>query len=413
MAGQRQQGHSGRQSRPRSRNPQHAGRHKRRQPLARHLGKLARQEQRRAPREDRMAPGRHLQRAHRRRGREIPAQGLPRSTSRASCRRANGPTSPARRSTRPKSCCSASAANSPCSTPAAAVAAATAAARAATRAAATAAARHRAAAAAAAGRRARRSRRRYSVLDPPVPGQSTNSTINQKRGGSMKEATLTLCGRPGFSRRDFNRVLAAAGLSLCGHADDCRSRRGGRQPDVLHLGRLRRAGRGAAICGQAWRPAGFPGLCVARKRRCRRWSAATTSIWPIPASYNIKRWKDGKVICRPIDVSRMPEYGNIWERFRTIPDTSFDGKVYFIPWDAGTVLRRLPHRSGRSGRCRRSVLGAALQREVQGPAVDVRHRHHVHRNRRAHCAAWYADYLHLSDEQLAEIKSMLAKQRSR
>jgi len=115
---QRQQGHSGRQSRPRSRDPQHAGRHARGQPLARHLRELARQDQRRAPREDRVASVVVFKRAHRGRGEKY-LHKAPRSMSRASCRRANGPTNPARKSTRPRSCCSASAANSPCSTPAA------------------------------------------------------------------------------------------------------------------------------------------------------------------------------------------------------------------------------------------------------------------------------------------------------
>ena len=120
-----------------------------------------------------------------------------------------------------------------------------------------------------------------------------------------------------------------------------------------------------------------------RKRRCRRWLGGYNVDLAHPCHYNIKRWKDGKVI-QAFDTSRIPEYGNIWERFRTIQNTSFDGKPYFIPWDAGTVVDRLPHRPGGSRRCRRSVLGAAVQREVQGPAVDVRHRHHLHRNRRAH-----------------------------
>jgi hypothetical protein len=45
-------------------------------------------------------------------------------------------------------------------------------------------------------------------------------------------------------------------------------------------------------------------------------------------------------------VSRLPEYENIWERFRTIPETSFDGKVYFMPSDAG--LSSVLYRTDRS-----------------------------------------------------------------
>src|SRR5690606_19810215 len=39
-----------------------------------------------------------------------------------------------------------------------------------------------------------------------------------------------------------------------------------------------------------------------------------------PCSYNVKRWKDAGVI-QPIDVSRLSNYGDIWDKFKTIPKT--------------------------------------------------------------------------------------------
>jgi spermidine/putrescine-binding protein len=128
-----------------------------------------------------------------------------------------------------------------------------------------------------------------------------------------------------------------------------------------------------------------------------------------PCSYNIKRWKDAGVL-QPIDVSRLPEYENIWERFRTIPETSFDGKVYFMPWDAGlsSVLYRTDlvdpadvADPSWSLLFNEKYKGKLSMYDTDTTVIELA----------ARVRGWYKDYLHLSDEQLAEIKKMLASQR--
>lgn len=55
-----------------------------------------------------------------------------------------------------------------------------------------------------------------------------------------------------------------------------------------------------------------------------------------PCSYNIKRWRDAGIL-KPVDVARLPHWPDVWDSFKTIPDTSFDGQAYFVPWDTGNV----------------------------------------------------------------------------
>ena len=55
-----------------------------------------------------------------------------------------------------------------------------------------------------------------------------------------------------------------------------------------------------------------------------------------PCSYNVKRWKDAEII-KPIDVSRLSNYGDIWDKFKTIPSTVFGADTYFVPFDCGNA----------------------------------------------------------------------------
>lgn len=128
-----------------------------------------------------------------------------------------------------------------------------------------------------------------------------------------------------------------------------------------------------------------------------------------PCSYNIKRWKDAGLL-QPIDVDRVPEYENIWEKFRTIPQTSFDGEAYFIPWDAGTasVLYRTDlvdpadvTEPSWSLLFNETYKGKLSMYDTDTTLVEIA----------ARVLGHHEDYLHLSDAQLSEIRKMLAKQR--
>jgi spermidine/putrescine-binding protein len=128
-----------------------------------------------------------------------------------------------------------------------------------------------------------------------------------------------------------------------------------------------------------------------------------------PCHYNIKRWKDAGVI-QPFDEKLLPEYANVWERLRTIPGTSFDGKVYFIPVDAGTssIIYRTD-----------LVDPADLADPSWGLLFNEKYKGRLSMydtdttfvEIAARISGMYEDYHHLSDEQLAVIKQLLVKQK--
>jgi spermidine/putrescine-binding protein len=129
-----------------------------------------------------------------------------------------------------------------------------------------------------------------------------------------------------------------------------------------------------------------------------------------PCHYNIKRWKDAGLL-QPFDVARIPEYANIWERFRAIPQTSFDGQVYFIPWDAGTSS--IAYRTDLVDPAdvadpswgllfNEKYKGKLSMYDTDTTIIEIA----------ARVLGIFGDYLHLSDEQLeTQIKPLLVQQR--
>jgi spermidine/putrescine-binding protein len=128
-----------------------------------------------------------------------------------------------------------------------------------------------------------------------------------------------------------------------------------------------------------------------------------------PCHYNIKRWKDAGIL-KPFDTAKIPEYPNLWERLRTIPETTFDGAVFFIPWDAGTS----------SIAYRTDLVDPAdvadpswglLFNEKYAGKLSMYDTDTTFIELAAKVLGMGQDYLHLSDEQLAQIKPLLVKQR--
>ena len=60
-----------------------------------------------------------------------------------------------------------------------------------------------------------------------------------------------------------------------------------------------------------------------------------------PCTSNVRRWKDAGVL-KPIDVSRLERWDDIFPSFKTIKGVKIDGEVYHVPWDWGneTILYR-------------------------------------------------------------------------
>jgi len=128
-----------------------------------------------------------------------------------------------------------------------------------------------------------------------------------------------------------------------------------------------------------------------------------------PCSYNIKRWKDAGVL-QPIDVSRLSEYTHIWEKFRTLPETSFDGQTYFVPYDIGTSS--IIYRTDLVDPAdvadpswgllfNEKYKGKLSMYDTDTTFVEIAGR----------VLGMEKDYLHLNDAQLGKIKALLIKQR--
>jgi spermidine/putrescine-binding protein len=222
-----------------------------------------------------------------------------------------------------------------------------------------------------------------------------------------KEAIAAL--RSGkMSRRDFNRALAAAGLSFAVMPLATRSSRAAGNLNFFTWGGYDVPEAAPQYAAKHGGPPDFS-IFASEEEALQKMLAGFEPDLMHPCSYNIKRWKDAGVL-QPIDVSRLPEYENIWERFRTIPETSFDGKVYFMPWDAGlsSVLYRTDlvdpadvADPSWSLLFNEKYKGKLSMYDTDTTFIELA----------ARVRGWYKDYLHLSDEQLAEIKKMLASQR--
>lgn len=60
-----------------------------------------------------------------------------------------------------------------------------------------------------------------------------------------------------------------------------------------------------------------------------------------PCTYSVPRWRDAGIL-KPVDVSRLQHYGDIFPQLRSIGGTVHDGQPFFVPWDWGnsSVLYR-------------------------------------------------------------------------
>jgi len=223
----------------------------------------------------------------------------------------------------------------------------------------------------------------------------------------MKDTVAAL--RQGkLSRRDLNRALAAVGLSFAAMPLAARSGRAAPDMTVFTWGGYDVP---EAVPQYVAKHGGTPEFAIfaTEEEALQKMVAGYDIDLMHPCSYNIKRWKEAGVL-QPIDVSRIPEYPNVWERFRTIPETTFDGQVYFIPWDAG--LASVMYRTDMvdpadvadpswSLLFNEKYAGKLSMYDTDTTFIEIA----------ARVRGLYKDYLHLSDEQLAEIKPMLAKQR--
>ncbi|MEX2650752.1 MAG: extracellular solute-binding protein [Alphaproteobacteria bacterium] len=53
-----------------------------------------------------------------------------------------------------------------------------------------------------------------------------------------------------------------------------------------------------------------------------------------PCTYSVGRWRDAGLM-KPIDVTRLANYPDIWDDLKSISIAHADGQVWFVPWDWG------------------------------------------------------------------------------
>lgn len=128
-----------------------------------------------------------------------------------------------------------------------------------------------------------------------------------------------------------------------------------------------------------------------------------------PCSYNIKRWRDAGVI-QAVDTSRLTNYADIWPKFQSVPQAQADGATWFVPFDCGnsSILYRTDlvdaedvKEESWSLLFNEKYKGRLAMYNTDTTLVEIA----------ARVLGIYDDYLHLNEEQLAQVKELLIKQR--
>lgn len=225
----------------------------------------------------------------------------------------------------------------------------------------------------------------------------------------MPERSISTGSQPrGVSRRSLARGLTAAGLGLA------LLPLGGRRP--LAAGEVELFGW-AGYDVPELHPAyvekygGSPSFTFfsTEEEALQKMRAGYEPDLAHPCHYNIQRWHDAGIL-QPFDVARIPEYPNIWERFRTIPRTSFDGEVFFVPFDAGTASVMYRTDLVDPADVAEPSWGLLFNEKYKG-RLSMYDTDTTFIEIASRILGFYDDYLHLSDEQLAEVRKLLVKQR--
>lgn len=221
-------------------------------------------------------------------------------------------------------------------------------------------------------------------------------------GRQIAERLLT--GR--LSRREFGRALGAMGLAVTAFAPH----RGLAAPKLtvyewagydvpdLHPGYVKKYGASPD----------FP-LFASEEEALQKILSGFEVDVVHPCSYNVKRWRDADIL-QPIDTSRLTNYADIWPKFQSVPQAQADGKTWFVPFDCGnsSILYRTDLVDPEDVKDPSWTLlfnekykGRLAMYNTDTTLVEIA----------ARILGFYGDYLNLSDDQLAQVKEVLIKQR--
>ncbi|MDZ4737512.1 MAG: extracellular solute-binding protein [Rhodospirillaceae bacterium] len=213
--------------------------------------------------------------------------------------------------------------------------------------------------------------------------------------------------RKGLSRREFHATLAKLGLgvatvttlarpSLAAENDVTVFEWGGYDVPELFPQYVEKYGAGPEFT-----------LFASEEEALQKMLAGFEVDLAHPCSYNIKRWRDAGV-AGPIDTSRLIHWNDIWGQFKNIPDQNADGQTFFVPLDCGnsSIAYRTDLVDPEDAKSwdllfNEKYAGRLAMYNTDTTLIEIA----------ARVNGMYDDYLHLSEEQLVEIKALLVKQR--
>jgi spermidine/putrescine-binding protein len=209
-----------------------------------------------------------------------------------------------------------------------------------------------------------------------------------------------------LSRRDFGKVLAAAGLAVAGFGP--RAARAapklmiyewaGYDPPELHPGYVAKYGASPE----------FSFFGTVNEALQKILSGFQPDI-AHPCSTSLKRWQAAGVLA-PIDTNRLANYDDLWPKLRDVPHAQQDGATWFVPFDCGStsVLYRTDLVDPED--VKDPSWGLLFNEKYKG-RLAMYNGDSTPLEIASRVLGSYPDYTHLSDPQLDEIRKLLAKQR--
>jgi spermidine/putrescine transport system substrate-binding protein len=144
-----------------------------------------------------------------------------------------------------------------------------------------------------------------------------------------------------LTRREFGRVLGAAGLSIATlPLTRAASRADEAQASFYTLGGL---GEEALFKSYMAKHGGMPNVTYwgDEEEALNKLRTGFTPDVTYCGSYSVARWRDAGVL-QPIDPSRLANWSDLFERLRNVQDAVADGKQWLAPvgWGTTSVLYR-------------------------------------------------------------------------
>jgi spermidine/putrescine transport system substrate-binding protein len=154
-----------------------------------------------------------------------------------------------------------------------------------------------------------------------------------------KNQILDLLAAGKLTRRDLSKALAGLGLGLV--AMPITRRRAAAADDVTYF---TWAGYDVPEMHPGYTAQyGEPTITIfgEEEEALQKLRSGFTPDISHPCTYSVARWRDAGLL-KPIDASRLSNYGDIFPELKTIGGTVFEGQPYFVPcdWGNSSILYR-------------------------------------------------------------------------